>query len=147
MKCKTITSMMLMIAGMSLGFSKTASAASLCEKYGAALPKVVDDFVAKTAPNPKVDFFRKGKFSKVDVPKLKEHLINFMSDAIGCEGKKYKGRDMKATHKGMKITKKQFEAIAADLQATLTEDGVSPEDVKTIMGVVATTADDIIEKK
>ena len=106
MNSKIIVSMLFVILGMSLGLGNLASAASLCEKYGAALPKVVDDFVAKAAPNPKVDFFRKGKFGKVDVPKLKEHLINFMSDAIGCEGKKYKGRDMKVTHKGMKITKK-----------------------------------------
>jgi len=146
--------MSLAVLCASFGISAHAEGEkSLCDKYGAALPKVIDDFVAKTAPNPKVDFFRSGKFKDADVPKLKEHLVNFVSDAIGCPGKKYKGRSMKAIHKGnnknksMKITAAEFSAIAADLQAVLEQDGVTPEDVKTIMAVVGGTAKDIIDVK
>jgi hemoglobin len=139
----------LSLAVLTVGFGSFAKAdgKSLCDKYGAALPKVVDDFVAKAAPDPAVDFFRGGKFKNVNVPKLKQHLVNFLSDAIGCPGKKYKGRSMKAAHSGMKITSAQFGAIAADLQSTLEADGVAPDDVKTIMGVAAGTAKDIVEVK
>jgi truncated hemoglobin YjbI len=137
----------LAIVSSFTGVSAFAAEKTLCQKYGAALPKVVDDFVAKAAPDPAVDFFRGGKFKNVNVPKLKMHLVNFISDAIGCTPKKYKGRTMKAAHKGMAITSAQFGAIAADLQSTLETDGVTPEDVKTIMGVVGGTAKDIIEVK
>ena len=127
--------------------SKAEGQKTLCEKYGAALPKVVDDFVAKTAGNPDVDFFRNGKFKNIDVPHFKKHVVNFFADALGCTPKVYKGRTMKKTHKGMKVTQSQFDAMGADLKAVLEADGVTPEDVTTIMGVVGGTAKDIVEIK
>src|SRR5688500_12018301 len=90
------------------GFAEQATTKkSLYDRIGgeAALTKVVDDFVAKAAANPKVNFSRNGKFALSDaaVKTLTMHLVNFLGSAFGGP-QKYTGRSMRESHKGMAIT-------------------------------------------
>ncbi len=137
-----------LVAGASLGAqTKTRS---LYDRIGgeAAVKKVVDEFVAKAAANPKVNFLRDGKFQASDafVLTLKGHLVAFMSQAFGGP-QKYTGRTMKASHQGMGITQAEFNALAADLQAVLVANKVPKAEMDEIMKIAASTAPDIVEKK
>ena len=123
---------------------------SLYDRIGgqAALTKVVDDFVARAAANPKVNFTRNGTWNASDaaVKTLKMHLVNFLGSAFGGQ-QKYTGRSMKEAHKGMAITQAEFDALAADLKAVLEANKVPSAEVNEIMKIAASTAPDIVEKK
>jgi hemoglobin len=110
--------------------------------------KVVDDFVALAATDPKVDFTRGGKY-KLDqkaVDHLKQTLVELISSLSGGP-LKYTGRGMKEAHAGMGITDAQFDAIAADLQKALEKNGAKPADIAAVMSVVGSTRKDIVETK
>jgi hemoglobin len=115
---------------------------------GPALSKVVDEFVAKAAANPKVNFTRNGQWTASDaaVKTLKVHLVNFLGSAFGGP-QKYTGRSMKEAHKGLAITQGEFDALAADLKAVLEANKVPSQEISEIMKIAASTAPDIVEKK
>lgn len=121
---------------------------SLYDRIGGekALTVVVDDFVARAAANPKVNFLRSGAYaaSTAFVTQLKGHLVAFMGQAFGGP-QKYTGRSMKDSHKGMRITQGEFDALAADLKATLEKHKVGKAEMDEIMKIAASTAGDIVE--
>jgi hemoglobin len=126
---------------------------TLYERLGGepAIKAVVDDFVARAAGDPKVNFTRKGtaaewEASAEKVAVLKKHLVQFVSMVTGGP-KKYEGRDMKAVHKGMMITDAEFNALAADLKATLDKFKVPEKEQKELLAIVGSTRDAIVEKK
>jgi hemoglobin len=110
--------------------------------------KIVDDFVDLAAPDPKIDFFRRGKYKPTDaeVAKMKREIIQQISQATGGP-LKYTGPDMKSVHKGMGITQAQFDAAAADLKQALEKNKVAPEDVKRILDAVGSYRKEIVEPK
>ena len=137
--------------------SSSSSAAvptkSLYERLGGepAIKLVVDDFVARAAADPKVNFTRKGtdkewQATPENVDKLKKHLVQFISMATGGPSK-YEGRSMKAVHTGMKITESEFNAAAADLIAALDKYNVPKREKDELIGIVSTTKGDIVEMK
>jgi hemoglobin len=140
----------VLLAG-TLGLAEQATTKkTLYERIGGepALTKVVDEFVARAAANPKVNFTRNGMWVASDaaVKTLKMHLVNFLGSAFGGP-QKYTGRTMKESHKGMAITPAEFGALAADLQTVLEANKVPRAEVEEIMKIAASTAPDIVEKK
>ena len=112
-----------------------------------AVKAVVNDFVLLAADDPKVNFFRNGKY-KVDaagVAKLKTQLVELVS-AVSGGPIKYTGRDMKAAHKGMGITDAEFDALAGHLVATLKKYKVPQAEIDELVKIVAGTRGDIVEK-
>jgi hemoglobin len=108
--------------------------------------KVVDDFVALAAKDPKVNFFRGAAFKdKVDVPVLKRRLVELISAVTGGPYV-YSGRSMKEVHKGMHITGAEFDALAADLATALAQNGAKPADIDTVIAAVGTTRKEIVEE-
>ncbi len=109
--------------------------------------KVVDDFVAAAAPDPKVNFFRDPNFkpTKEQVADLKKKLVELVSSVSGGP-LKYTGKSMKEVHKGMNITDAEFDALAKHLETALKSNKVADDDVKAVMGVVGSTRKDIVEK-
>lgn len=125
----------------------------LYERLGgeAALRAVVDDFVARTAANPKVNFTRKGtanewKATPENVNHLKKMLVEFVGMATGGP-QKYTGKSMKDVHKGMKITRDEFNALVADLRATLDKFKVPAKEQEELLKIVRSTYADIVEVK
>ena len=114
----------------------------------AALSKVVDEFVAKAAANPKVNFTRNGKWNASDaaVKTLKMHLVDFLGSAFGGP-QRYTGRSMKEAHRGNGITQAEFDALAADLRSVLEANKVPKQEISEIMKIAASTAPDIVEAK
>jgi hemoglobin len=108
--------------------------------------KVVDDFTALAATDPKVDFTRGGKYKLDDlaVAEFKKKMVQFISANTGGP-LKYSGKSMKEVHKGMGITNAQFDAAAGDLAKALAKNGVKAADASALLGIVETTRKDIVE--
>jgi hemoglobin len=114
----------------------------------AAVKAVVHDFVLAAAPDPKVNFFRDGKYKLDDagVVKLEKLLVEMISSATGGP-LKYTGRSMKESHAGMKITEAEFGALAGHLIATLKKFKVPQAELDELVAIVASTKGDIVETK
>jgi hemoglobin len=132
--------------------SSTMAEKSLYERLGGepALTAVVDDFVARTASNPKVNFTRKGTpqewpATPENVAKLKRRLVTFIAEATGGP-KKYDGKDMKSAHAGMQITSAEFDALAGDLAASLDKFKVPAKEKNELMAIAASTKGAMVEK-
>ena len=115
-----------------------------------AVRLVVDDFVGRAAKNDKVNFFRKGKPNEwkpndAQVATFKQRLVEFISMASGGP-MKYKGRDMATAHTGMQITSAEFDALAADLAASLDKYKVPAKEKNELLTAVAGTKKDIINR-
>ena len=135
--------------------TSTASASSkdsLYTRLGGepAIRAVVDDFVAYAAPDPAVNFTRKGhpnewQATDANVAKFKKHLVQFMSKATGGP-QTYEGRDMVTAHTGMGITNEEFNAIAGDLKKALDKNNVPSNLQSELIAVVETTRAQIVGK-
>jgi hemoglobin len=128
-------------------------ARSLYDRLGgeAAIRAVVDDFVPRAASDEKVNFTRKGipghewQATPENVAKLKERLVQFIGVATGGP-QKYEGKDMVSAHKGMQITDAEFDALAADLKASLDQLNVPAQEQKDLLEAIGSTRGAIVEK-
>jgi hemoglobin len=130
--------------------AKKMEGSSLYERLGGepAIAAVVDDFVARGASDPRVNFARVGtdkewKPTPENVAKVKQGLVQFISQATGGP-KNYHGKDMKSAHRGMKITDAQFNALAEDLKASLQKFGVGEKEQQELLAIVGSTRGDIV---
>jgi hemoglobin len=126
---------------------------TLYERLGGAkaVEAVVADFVERAAKDAKINFTRKGtrtewKPTPENIETLKKHLVGFVSTMTGGP-KTYKGKDMKTAHKGMHITKEEFNAAVNDLRATLDELKVPEKEKKELLNIIRGTRKAIIEDK
>ena len=132
--------------------AETMEMKSLYERLGGepAVTAVVDEFVARAASNPAVNFTRKGtsrewQATPENVAKLKKHLVQFVCSVAGGP-QTYEGRDMKTVHEGMQITNAQFDAIAGDLQGALAKFNVPQKEQDELLGAVGTLRGQIVEE-
>jgi hemoglobin len=120
----------------------TPSGKSLYDRLGGkpAITAVVDQFLANVAADSRIN----GRFATTDIPKLKGHLVDQVCMASGgpCI---YKGRDMKTTHAGMKITNGDFGALVEDLVAALDKFKVPPQEKGELLGLLGPMKKDIVE--
>jgi hemoglobin len=124
----------------------------LFERLGGmpAIQSIVDDFVARGAANPKVNFTRKGIAgaewdpSPTNMERLKKMLVEFIASAAGGPVK-YSGKDMLTVHKGMQITNAEFDALAADLKASLDAHKVGAIEQRELLDAVEGTRKQIVE--
>lgn len=66
---------------------------------------------------------------------LRANLIDQIGEAAGSP-LKYKGKDMVTSHKGMKITDKEFNALVADLVAALNKFKVPATEQNDLLSVL-----------
>ena len=115
---------------------------SLYERLGGknAITAVIDDFVARCAGDSRIN----GKFARTDIPRLKASLVDQVCEAAGgpCT---YSGRDMKTTHQGMSVTAGEFDALVADLVATLNKFSVPEAEKNELLSVLGPLRSDIVE--
>jgi truncated hemoglobin YjbI len=94
---------------------------ALYQRLGAnaGISAVIDDFLSKVAADTRINaFFADAAASPARLTKLRNNLINQVGQASGGP-EKYTGLDMKAAHKGMKITDTHFNALVEDLTKSL----------------------------
>ncbi len=122
--------------------SPTAAAGpSLYQRLGGqeAITAVVDDFVGNVAADTRINSY----FGKVDIPRLKEKLVEQICEGTGgpC---KYTGMDMKTTHASLGITSADFEALVEDLVKTLDKFKVPDREKDELLGILGPMKSDIV---
>jgi hemoglobin len=124
----------------------------LYERLGGteAIQLVVDDFVARSAANPKVNFTRKGipgaewDPNPQNMEQLKRRLVEFVASVSGGPVK-YTGKEMLPVHKGMQIKNSEFDAAVEDLKAALNAHKVGPQEQTELLAAVEGTRKQIVE--
>jgi hemoglobin len=115
---------------------------SLYDRLGGknAIVAVIDDFVGRAAGDDRIN----AKFGRTDVPRLKAMLVDQVCAASGgpCT---YTGRDMAETHSGMGVTAGEFDALVADLVATLEQFNVPKPEQDELLGLLGPMRPDIVE--
>jgi hemoglobin len=116
--------------------------ASLYERLGGTGPitAVVGKFVAIVGGDKRIN----GYFAKADLVNLKKQLVDQVCQASGgpCT---YTGKDMKTTHKGMKVTTAAFNALVEDLVQALDTFNVPEQEKGELLSVLGPMGKDIIE--
>jgi len=103
---------------------------------------VVGDFVTNMAGDSRVNA-RFKDMKGPEVEKLKSNLADQICDAAGgpCS---YLGRDMKTTHKGMKITDAEWNATVENLTKALDKNKVPAKDQSELLGLLGPMKADIV---
>ena len=103
---------------------------------------MVDDFVANMVADARVNARFKG-MPPPAVFKLKSNLSDQICDATGgpCA---YLGRDMKATHKGMKISEGEWNATVENLVKALDKRKVGETEKKELINALGPMKQDIV---
>jgi hemoglobin len=109
--------------------------------------RLVDDFLAHAAADPKVNFSRDGKykFDDAGLARLKNNLVDWISSLTGGP-RDYHGKSMKEAHKDMGITEAEFNAAAGHMRAAL-QRAAAPDDIKAVMAAVESTRRAIVQPK
>lgn len=107
-----------------------------------AIALVVDDFVANIIADNRINARFKG-LKLPEVFKLKANLSDQICDAAGgpCA---YLGRDMKTTHKGMKITDAEWNATVEALTKALDKHKIPAEEKNELLGLLGPLKGDIV---
>ncbi|HEY8868558.1 MAG TPA: group 1 truncated hemoglobin [Candidatus Limnocylindrales bacterium] len=105
-----------------------------------AITAVVGDFVARCAADDRIN----RKFARTDIGRIKTMLVDQICEASGgpCT---YGGRDMRSTHTGMLVTGGEFDALVADLVATLDKFNVPKAEQDELLSVLGPMRPDIVE--
>jgi hemoglobin len=119
---------------------------SLYQRLGGydAIAAVTDDFLARLTTEPQLTRFFTGL--GVDSQKrLRQHLVNQLCEMSGgpCI---YTGRSMKATHAGLGITGRDWEAGVKQLIATLDKFRVPDKEKQEVLAAVSSLKPEIVEK-
>jgi len=116
---------------------------SLYDRLGGkgAITAVVDDFVGRLAKDQRVN----ARFANTDIPHLKQMLVDQICEAAGgpC---KYTGKTMKESHKGLKITDEEFNALVEDLKGSLDQFKVPAPEQNDLIGALAPMKPDIVNQ-
>lgn len=120
---------------------KPAADASLYERLGGkpAIEKVVDQFVANMAADDRIN----DRFAEADITAFKAHLVNQLCEASGgpC---RYAGRDMATAHKGMKISKEEFNWAGGHLVSALETYDVPAREKNELLTIIGSMEPQIV---
>jgi hemoglobin len=116
---------------------------TLFEKYGGvqSVRKIVNDFYGIVLANARTKTF----FQAVDTPQLIEHQINFICFLMGRPAKVMPDQLLKNAHSGRRIPESAFNEVATILQNVLEKNGMETADVETIIQIVASHKNSIVE--
>ena len=108
---------------------------------------MVDEFVSRVAADKRINtFFAATAGDKARLAKVKGSLIDQICQASGgpC---KYMGKDMKAAHMGMGVSRADFDALVEDLVGALDTFNVGAHEKEQPLGALGPMKADIVEKK
>lgn len=121
---------------------------SLYERLGKepAIAKVIDDLVEIVAADENIKERHRKHFMEGDVALLKRKMVDQLGEATGGP-QKYTGKNMKDAHKGMEITNKDFDALAADVIKALDKNKVGAEEKAELLQMLGSMRKDVVEKE
>jgi hemoglobin len=110
-----------------------------------AIAAVTDSFIGKLLKDHMFDRFFAG-ISDDSKGRLRQNIVDFFCKAAGgpCY---YMGRDMKTAHKGLGVTKEQWDKATAYFGETMKELNVPDQEQKDLVALVTPFEKDIVEKK
>lgn len=108
---------------------------TLFDKYGGVptVSRIVSKFYRQVLDRPTL----KPYFEGVDMRRLIDHQVKFISHVLGQPASVYEGRALGAAHGGLGITSQAFGEVAEILQSTLLDAGMEKDDVDAVMTAVA----------
>ena len=106
------------------------------------ISQIVDDFVANVVADNRINQRFKA-LPPAQVFKLKSYVADQICDATGgpCS---YVGRDMKTTHRGMKITEGEWNATVEALVKALDKNNVAAGAKSALLGTLGSMKPDIV---
>ena len=120
----------------------TTQMKSLYDRLGGgdAINALTESWVARVGGDDRAN----GKFVRTDIDRLKKEVVDQLCEATGgpCT---YTGRSMLETHKGMKVTAGEFDAVMQHLGATLDELNVPKPEQDELVGLIRPMRADIVE--
>ena len=141
----------LLLFVMTMGLNACASTGgraepSLYKRLGGreGIRGIVDDFVAALVADSRVNT-RFKDLKPADVERVKTNISDQICEAAGgpCS---YLGKDMKTTHKGMRITEAEWTAGVEDLTKALDKRNVSQKDKNELLGLLTPMKNDIVNQ-
>jgi hemoglobin len=114
---------------------------SLYERLGqeVGIRRAVDDFYVRVVADPELAPY----FDGIDLAGLRRHqtalLVQVTGGPVG-----YSGRDLGEGHAGLGITPAAFDLVVGHLVATLTDLGVSTEDIGEVGAALTAHRDEIV---
>lgn len=132
----------VLMTGGCAGSEPVPSGKPLFERLGGrtAIEAIVDQFVANVANDTRIN----GRFATTDFQKLKGSLVDQFCVATGglCT---YAGREMRAVHRGMKITNDEFGAFIENLVNALDRFNVSAREQGELLRLLDAMKKEIVE--
>jgi hemoglobin len=104
---------------------------TLFDKYGGVklVVKILQDFQSEILQRPHLAHY----FQGLDLARITEHSILYLSFALGKPAKVYMTREMHDLHSKFHIKGLHFDEISDVLKDTLLADGLSKDDVEIVM--------------
>ena len=125
--------------------TKSPAQESLYKRLGGydAIAAVTDDFIGRLASDKVISRFFTGA-SDDSKMKIRQHIVDFLCYGTGgpCI---YMGRSMKDSHKGLKISEKDWTITAGLLVETLNKFKVPKKEMDEVLAIVSTLKKDIVE--
>lgn len=126
--------------------TETAKQKSLYERLGGAdgIALLVDDIVDAHMKNPAIkERFLPYKDQPEHLKTIKKNIRDFLGGGTGGP-EQYKGKDMPAAHKGMKITAEEYLAVVDDILSSMDKHNLGEQTKKDILAIVYSLKDHII---
>lgn len=120
--------------------------ASLYARLGGTkgIHAIVDDIVARHMENPVIRArFRPYLETPDRLAVIKGHLCSFLEAGSGGTAE-YKGRDMRATHRGMNINEAEYMAAVDDILAVLKKHSLDEQTQKDVLAIAYSLKGEIL---
>jgi hemoglobin len=106
---------------------------------GPAVSAVVDTFYGLVLADPELA----GYFDGVDMPRLKRHQVQLVSQVLGGPVT-YSGRELAEAHARLNIDEAAFGRVVEHLIAAMRSNGVPDEVIDRVVQVLAGTKEDVV---
>lgn len=115
---------------------------NLFEKYGGVdtVSQVVHAFYREINRRPSLQPY----FEGVDMLRLIDHQVQFMSHVLGQPASTYSGRQLEAAHRALRISPEAFAEVAQILSDCLAHAGMEAQDLEQVMATLAAARHDVV---
>ncbi len=124
----------------------TSSEKTLYERMGGydAIAAATDELLRRLTSDPDIGVYWRGH-STDSMKRDRQLIVDFLCEAIGGPII-YRGRDMKLSHEGLRITERDWDIFVAHIVATLDHFSVPEPEKQEFLDCAASLKGDIVEE-